>query len=599
MAAGHEPFYVPGELLVKYKKGVRSKLSRGMRQKVRVKGRYARLGVELWKSPPTLSLRQAMAQLKNDPAVEVVEPNYRRYPRSSHTAALSQANARLEQIRLTELWEQPVTRTEKVKIAVIDDAFDIQHSDLRDNIVAAYDAVNDDNDPGPSDDCTNGAGVVVPEEHGTMVLGVLGAVRGNDIGIDGASDNAALYPIGIGCNYTVAAELAAVEWAISQNVDIINASYGGPMYSELERQAFQKTLQHKIVVVVAAGNFELNNDWVADYPSGLDLPNILAVSATDAGNELAPWAQWGQTTVDIAAPGEYLGSTSYINDGYVANIGGTSFSAPLVTGVLASLIRRDPFPLAEDLLVYRAQGALLAAAQTMPNTPKARLATDGYADAMAAYEKLQKLEPVIVIRSIMVDDSETGNDNGAVEPGESVVLRLTLENKGMDATEFQAYLSSPDIPALGETKNASLRGFDSERVDYGSLTLDFPVDFSGVAAQQAVPFQLDLSGTYLFGTESFAYSRYFSISTAALKNAVTVEGTMRDQQNAQADMHLYHIDIPRGARNLVIRLVTESNVATNKLDVLAKAGEIPQFDYLNYPAFDVDAEAVAEGVLVG
>ncbi|MBK7368955.1 MAG: S8 family serine peptidase [Candidatus Eisenbacteria bacterium] len=64
-----------------------------------------------------------------------------------------------------------------------------------------------------------------------------------------------------------------------------------------------------ILFVAAAGNSGLDNDAMPQYPSSLDLPNVIAVAATDRDDQLASFSNWGATSVDVAAPGVDIYST--------------------------------------------------------------------------------------------------------------------------------------------------------------------------------------------------------------------------------------------------------------------------------------------------
>ncbi len=606
---------VPGELLIKYRADALNISSSAIRQKMHSKTHFHHLAIEHWQLASNSNLDVVINQLKQDPNVEWVEPNYRRYARTSYSVAETNAqvsaNARLKQLNLHRLWQQAVTRFQPVKIAVIDDAFAIDHEDLAGNIQLAYNAL-DGSDNARPDQCIDESVGLTFEGHGTNILGVLGAVSDNGIGIDGASNNAHIYPIRISCNYTVAAELAAIEWAIANDVDIISLSYGGPMFSELERQALQQAFAKEILIVVAAGNYDIDNDRIADYPSGLDLPNIIAVAATNTQNNLSSWSQWGQTSVDIAAPGEMIGSTlvssavdSYQE--YIANASGTSFSAPLVAGVLASLMQRDPTHELQGS-VFRASAALLSGAQPLVNTVKARLATDGYVDAMRAYEKLAVIEPVLVIKSIVIDDNEFGNMNSEVDPGEVVKLRLILQNKGGDASDIRAVLSAegsaevlPELHAvLGD--NGSIAGYDAitHTQRYAEKELVFDMDFSAIDNHQEVLFRLDLQGSYSNGVNSFEYSRYFRINISSLRNGETVSAELIwTSDNQQNELQLYHIQVPENRSQLVISLLTEEVGGGNKLDILTSYGVIPQFDYFYYTDYETTPDVIAKGVTVG
>ncbi len=92
------------------------------------------------------------------------------------------------------------------------------------------------------------------------------------------------------------------------------------------------------VVVCAAGNEGLNTDIIPHYPSGFSSPNILSVTATDQNDSLASFSNFGQTTVDVTAPGVNILSTlAAVEGGEYGFKNGTSMAVPHVSG-LAALI---------------------------------------------------------------------------------------------------------------------------------------------------------------------------------------------------------------------------------------------------------------------
>jgi hypothetical protein len=77
----HEATYVPGELLVKYKHAVRAEATEYFRSRwgVSTLRRFKRLGIQQVKLPGNMTVEEALEIYRNDPDVEYVEPNYRRY----------------------------------------------------------------------------------------------------------------------------------------------------------------------------------------------------------------------------------------------------------------------------------------------------------------------------------------------------------------------------------------------------------------------------------------------------------------------------------------------------------------------------------------
>ena len=109
--------------------------------------------------------------------------------------------------------------------------------------------------------------------------------------------------------------IKSIAFAKNNRAQIINASWGGSSFDEL---LYESIADFAGLFVAAAGNNSGDNDTDPRYPASYDLPNIIAVAATDTSDELASFSNYGQTSVDIAAPGQGIIST-YANAITLAN----------------------------------------------------------------------------------------------------------------------------------------------------------------------------------------------------------------------------------------------------------------------------------------
>ena len=232
-------------------------------------------------------------------------------------------------------------------VAVIDTGIDYHHEDLAENIwvnnleasgqagvdddgngyvddLYGYDFYNEDGDP--LDD--NG--------HGTHVSGTIGAVGDNGHGVAGIAWDIQLMGLKFlnadGGGYTSDA-VRAVNYARQMGAKVINASFGGGGYSRAMNDAIRAFGDEDGIFVAAAGNEGENNDANPSYPVGYDLPNIIAVGASDSNDRLASWSNYGVNSVDIVAPGVSILST-LPNDRY-GTYSGTSMATPHVAGAAA------------------------------------------------------------------------------------------------------------------------------------------------------------------------------------------------------------------------------------------------------------------------
>ena len=158
--------------------------------------------------------------------------------------------------------------------------------------------------------------------------------------------------------------VAGLEWADSLGAQVVNSSLGynrwddGTGYSPADLDgetaltsiAAALAVRRGIVVVVAAGN-EANGDWhYITIPADAD--GAIAVGAVDVPGsgermpQIASFSSRGPTAdgrikPDVVAPGSGVAVADLRRGGYVRK-GGTSFAAPLVSGVCALLLQKNP-----------------------------------------------------------------------------------------------------------------------------------------------------------------------------------------------------------------------------------------------------------------
>ena len=138
------------------------------------------------------------------------------------------------------------------------------------------------------------------------------------------------------------ATIKALQYAVDNNVDVINYSGGGPEASVEELRVLKQAEKKGILVIAAAGNERSNIDDKrhAYYPASYGLTNIITVGAHDDGLNIIPSSNYGKNSVDIAAPGHRIRSAIPGNSaGYMT---GTSQATAFVTGVAAMIKSKYP-----------------------------------------------------------------------------------------------------------------------------------------------------------------------------------------------------------------------------------------------------------------
>ena len=225
------------------------------------------------------------------------------------------------------VWSSYLLRGAGIKVGIIDTGIDQTHPDLQANIMGGVSCVsyttsyNDDNG------------------HGSHVSGTVAGVD-NTIGVIGVAPSASLYGIKVlnrsGRGYT-SDIIAGMQWAIDNDMDVINMSLGGSTYVEAYETATNAVLDAGVVMVCSAGNSGPDENTVG-YPAAFE--GVIAVAATDSADLVASFSSRGPE-VDVAAPGVSIYSTS--KSGGYATMSGTSMAAPHVTGTVA-LMLQSPDP---------------------------------------------------------------------------------------------------------------------------------------------------------------------------------------------------------------------------------------------------------------
>ncbi len=232
----------------------------------------------------------------------------------------------LNKIEAQRSWASSYTGKD-VKIAVLDTGI-AEHDDLK---VAGGVSIVTEDPTMFSDD----------HGHGTHVAGIIGA-KDNNVGVVGVSPDASLYAVKV-LNDTGKGRLSdvikGIEWAISNEMDIINLSLGASQHSFLFKEVVDRAYDNGILVVAAAGN-NGNDDGSSDtveYPARYS--SAIAVAATDSSDLRGPFSATG-AAIELAAPGVNIKSTN-LNNNYTTN-SGTSMAASFVTGALALTMEAEP-----------------------------------------------------------------------------------------------------------------------------------------------------------------------------------------------------------------------------------------------------------------
>lgn len=196
-------------------------------------------------------------------------------------------------------------------------------------------------------------------EHGTHVAGIVAAIRGNGIGIDGIASGARIMvvravPDGDERDKDVA---NAIRYAVDNGAKIINMSFGkgySPDKAYVD-EAVRYAESKGVLLVHAAGNSSKDNDKNDNFPNAIYADNgetcstwiEVGASGPHLDELVASFSNYGRKTVDLFAPGVRIKSTMP-DDEYKRN-SGTSMAAPVVSGVAALVWSHFPELSAEEL----------------------------------------------------------------------------------------------------------------------------------------------------------------------------------------------------------------------------------------------------------
>jgi subtilisin family serine protease len=368
--------YVPGELLVKFKRGVtaEARIRNHNKADAVVLSEIKGLQVDRVRSRRGESTESLRERYRNDPDVEYAEPNlivraqalpndpllWNLWGLNNTGQSGGQAGA---DISAFSAWDLQ-TGSNSVLVADIDSGVDRTHPDLAANIWTNPGEIpgngKDDDGNGYIDD-VHGWNFIGNDNnpaddygHGTHTAGILGAVGNNGVGVVGVAWRTKIMPvkfIGVDGTGTIADAASAVLYAVQMGAKISSNSWGclgADCFSQTFQDALTTAGQQGMLFVAAAGNDGSNNDGLPFYPCDYALPNVVCVAATDQSDNRAVFSNYGASTVDLGAPGVSVlstvpaGSCALCDPSGYRRLDGTSMATPYVAGVAALALSQFP-----------------------------------------------------------------------------------------------------------------------------------------------------------------------------------------------------------------------------------------------------------------
>jgi len=423
--------------------------------------------------------QRVIRSLAQDPSVLYAEPNYRvrilapgpfvprpgpddyEFGRQWSLRSPSREDGQpAVDIGMTNAWKL-ATGDRRVKVAIIDTGIDYFHPDLEANVWNNPDEIPengiDDDGNGYVDDVhgfdfVSGDGDPFDDSnHGTHVAGIIGAVGNNQQGIAGICWNVSLMGLKAfdeAGDSDIGYVVEAIDYAIAERAQVINASWGGADKSVALEDAVNRAHRAGAVFVAAAGN-----EHVDTPPAPASYPVTLAVGATDQNDQRAFFSNFG-SWVDLAAPGSEIYST--YPDAAFDISSGTSMSAPHVSGVAALVLGLHPEFSNTDV-----ENVLLNTARAITADHPLGVGRLDAGKALAVEEKLPNARLVLpeVIQGLV---DVVGTADG--ETFASYELAISVRGVPSERAEDWVVLARRTAPV---TDGVLLAGFDTSSVTDG------------------------------------------------------------------------------------------------------------------------------------
>ncbi|QNA87902.1 S8 family serine peptidase [Massilia sp. Dwa41.01b] len=281
--------------------------------------------------------RTALKGLENNPNVEFIEEDVKRYPLALATPSTGTPYATGQLvpygIKMVQADQLSDSAAANRKVCIIDSGIDQKHEDLSgNNLTGEYDS---------------GTGWWYTDEnhHGTHVAGTIAGINNSGTGVVGVNPNKQL-------KLHIVKVFGADGWAYSSTLataankckaagaNVVSMSLGGPTKSLTEQRAFDSLASAGILSIAAAGN---DGNTKVSYPAGYT--SVVSVGAVDENKAWATFSQYN-SKVELAGPGVGVLSTVPMGAGQeaVLTVGSSTYAPGAMEG---SPVKTATAPLAD------------------------------------------------------------------------------------------------------------------------------------------------------------------------------------------------------------------------------------------------------------
>lgn len=283
------------------------------------------------------------------------------------------------------------TRGKDVKVGVVDSYVDVDHSQLRDQILINTKEIpnngKDDDGNGYVDDYssmnfTDVSTYAIENPHGTHVSGIIASNHNGVMkGIAPEAKIVAAPFISNSGSGSLGSAINAMNYVVARGARVINASWGGSVCVATLKEAFQQISDKGVLIVVAAGNESKDIDINPTYPAAFSFPGQITVAASGIRDFMTSFSNNSFNLVHLAAPGDDILSTAP-GENY-KYLDGTSMAAPFVSGAAAVLM--GAFPTKTSVQI---KAAMMASVDVTPNQ-EFKVVSRGRLNLLKAYNYLQ------------------------------------------------------------------------------------------------------------------------------------------------------------------------------------------------------------------
>ena len=452
-------------------------------------------------------------------------------------------------------------------------------------------------------------------DHGTNVAGIASAVTNNGIGVASIGFRCKIMSVKTSQDNVrtsnggalISFGFEGIVYAADNHARVINCSWGGAGYSLLGQETINYALSKGALVVCAAGN---DNSSDLFYPADYD--GVLSVAATGSNDVRASYSNYGHG-ISVCAPGSGIYST-WQPDTY-ATLTGTSMASPLAAGVAALVTGKFPQYTPEQV---REQVRVNCDDISSLNPEYVNLLGTGRVNAFNSVSNVNS-ESVRAIQVAFFDEAPGGNNNGVLEPGETITVNIQFKNYLSPATSLAVSLENYNSYSTVVNGNFSvgtmgtLQTFDNSSSKFtftlsqslpSNIPLDFLLHFSdgsysdfqwisaignpNYATQTGNNVSLTINsagnlgfndypnnqqgtGFHYSGGPNYMFEGALMLANSSMRVVDVVRDSMQtEEKKSFQNVQPFNISIPGNVSNIQGMTVFNDDIATNKLGVNVK-----------------------------